>query len=108
VLLHDLTANANSKERAAMGNVVGVFTNIEVRELDEDDKALLKEHILHHIQTSAEIRRIIHANPKLVTRNRRIRKILRTKAGALHKRLKKKVTGKSGQGRASRRPRTTR
>jgi hypothetical protein len=78
-----------------MGNVVGVFTNIEVRELNEKDKALLKEHILHYIQTSAEIRRIISANPKLLTRHPRIRRILRTKAGTLHKRLQKKRARKS-------------
>jgi len=73
-----------------MGNVVGVFTNIEVRELNEKDKALLKEHILHYIQTSAEIRRIIHADPSILTKNPDIRRILRSKAGALHRRLKKK------------------
>jgi hypothetical protein len=73
-----------------MGNAVGVFSEEEVQELDVKEKALLKEHILHHIHTSAEIHRIISADPKLLTKNPRIREILRKKAGALHKRLKKK------------------
>ena len=73
-----------------MGDPVGVFTDSEVKELDVREKILLKEHILHHIQTSAEIRRIISANPKLLTKNPRVRAILRKKAGALHKRLKKR------------------
>jgi hypothetical protein len=73
-----------------MGDMVGVFSDDEVKELNDKDRALLKQHILHHIQTSAEIRRIIDANPKLLTRDPGIRKTLRTKAGNLHKRLKKK------------------
>jgi hypothetical protein len=73
-----------------MGDTVGVFSDDEVEELNDKDKALLKKHILHHIQTSAEILRIINANPKLLTRDPGIRKALRTKAGTLHKRLKKK------------------
>ena len=78
-----------------MGSTVGVFDDTEVEALDEKDKTILKEHILHHIQTSAEIRRIISANPKLLTRHPRIRRILRTKAGTLHKRLQKKRARKS-------------
>jgi len=73
-----------------MGSTVGVFDDTEVEALDEKDKAILKEHILHHIQTSAEIRRIIHADPSILTKNPDIRRILRSKAGALHRRLKKK------------------
>ena len=73
-----------------MGNVVGVFDDEEVKALDDKDKALLKEHILHHIQTSAEIRRILHSDPKLLTKHPEIRKALRKKAGSLQKRLTKK------------------
>jgi hypothetical protein len=87
--VYDLTANS-TKEGDSMGNVVGVFTDEEVTELDEKDKALLKEHILHHIQTSAEIRRILHSDPKILTRHPQIRNALRKKAGGLHKRLRKK------------------
>jgi hypothetical protein len=72
-----------------MGNPVGVFTNAEVKGLHAKHKARLKKHIVRHIMTSVEIRRIIHANPTLLTSHPRIRKILRKKAGALHKRLKK-------------------
>jgi hypothetical protein len=72
-----------------MGSPVGVFSDKEVEGLSDEDKALLKEHILSHIQTSAEIRRIVSAKPKLLTGNKKIRNILRRKAGALQKRLKK-------------------
>jgi len=73
-----------------MGNPVGVFTDGEVKKLHAKHKAQLKKHILRHIQTSAEIRRIISADPTLLTSHPRIRKILRKKAGALHKRLHKR------------------
>jgi hypothetical protein len=73
-----------------MGSPVGVFSDKEVKGLHKKDKARLRAHVVRHILSSAEIRRIIHANPKLLTRDPRVRKILRTKAGALHRRLKKK------------------
>jgi hypothetical protein len=73
-----------------MGSPVGVFTDDEVKELTINEKNLLKEHIIQHIQTSAEIRRIISDDPKLLTGNPKIRKILRRKAGKLQRRLKKK------------------
>jgi hypothetical protein len=73
-----------------MGSVVGVFTDKEVQGLSKKDIALLRAHVVHLIQTSAEIRRIIHDDPKIVTRHPKIREILRREAGALHKRLKKK------------------
>ena len=73
-----------------MGDEVGVYTDDEVTDLDDKEKALLKEHILNHIQTSVEIRRIVSADPTILTSNEYIRKILRTKTGALQRRLKKK------------------
>lgn len=72
-----------------MGSTVGVFGDNEVEELTEQDKTMLKEHILHHIQTSPDIRRIISENPKLLTENEDIRNILRRKANKLRNRLKK-------------------
>jgi hypothetical protein len=73
-----------------MGSVVGVFTDKEVQGLSKKDIALLRAHVVHLIQTCAEIRQIIHDDPKIVTRHPKIREILRREAGALHKRLKKK------------------
>jgi len=73
-----------------MGSIVGVFTDEEVAGLSKKDIALLRRYVVHYIQTSAEIRRIIHDDPKIVTRHPKIRQILRREAGALHKRLKKR------------------
>jgi len=73
-----------------MGSVVGVFTDEEVRGLSKKDIALLRAHVVHHIQTSPEIRRIIYGDPKIVTRHPKIRQILKREAAALHRRLKKK------------------
>jgi hypothetical protein len=70
-----------------MGSPVGVFTDAEVRELTVKQKKMLKEHVVQHIQTSAEIRRIIRDNPKLLTKNSKIKKILRKKANKLRNRL---------------------
>lgn len=69
---------------------MGVFTDEEVADLSEEDKAILKAHIVHQIQTSPHIRQIIHNNPKYVTNDPDARTILRREAGALRERLKKK------------------
>jgi hypothetical protein len=75
-----------------MGSPVGVFSNKEVRRLSKKDIELLKAHVLHHIQTSPEIRRILEADRTLLrklTRDRRINRILRKKVAALKRRLEK-------------------
>lgn len=79
-----------------MGSSVGVFNDHEVNDLTDADKRLLKEHILNHIQTSAEIRRIVEANPRILTENPEIREILREKAGTLQKRLSGRRNRPSG------------
>jgi hypothetical protein len=76
-----------------MGSPVGVFSNAEVKGLSAKDIALLKAHVIHHIQTSPDIRRILHSDRKLLrklTRDPRINKILRREAAAMKKRLEKK------------------
>jgi len=76
-----------------MGSPVGVFSNDEVKGLSKTDIALLKAHVIHHIQTSPDIRRILHSDRKLLrrlTRDPRINRILRREAGAMKKRLEKK------------------
>jgi hypothetical protein len=75
-----------------MGSQVGVFSKEEVKGLSKKDIALLKAYVLHLIQHSPEIRRILHADPKLLrglTRDRRINRILRKEATPLKKRLEK-------------------
>ncbi len=76
-----------------MGSPVGVFSNAEEKGLSAKDIALLKAHVIHHIQTSPDIRRILHSDRKLLrklTRDPRINKILRREAAAMKKRLEKK------------------
>jgi hypothetical protein len=70
-----------------MGSPVGVFTDAEVRKLTVKQKKTLREHVILYLQTSAEIRRIIRDNPKLLTKNAKIKKILRKKANRLRNRL---------------------
>jgi hypothetical protein len=76
-----------------MGSPVGVFSNEEVKGLSKNDIALLKAHVLHHIQTSREIRQILNRDRTLrrkLTRDPRINKILRREAVALKNRLEEK------------------
>jgi hypothetical protein len=72
-----------------MGFAVGVFTDPEVKELTVHEKKMLRAHVIKYMRTSAEIRRIISDNPKLLTKNPKIRKILRRKARKQLMRLKK-------------------
>ena len=76
-----------------MGSPVGVCSNEEVKELSKSDIALLKAHVLNHIQTSTEIRRILSRDRTLLrklTRDPRINKVLRREAAALKRRLQEK------------------
>jgi len=77
-----------------MGSSVGVHTNADVKGLSDEEKALLKEHVLHHLQSSEEIRRIIinkkGALPGFLKKNKEIQKILKRKARPFLNRLKKK------------------
>jgi hypothetical protein len=75
-----------------MGSQVGVFSKEEVKRLSKKDIALLKAYVLHLIQHSPEIRRILESDPKLLrglTRDQRINRILRKAASPLKKRLEK-------------------
>jgi hypothetical protein len=75
-----------------MGSQVGVFSKEEVKKLSKKDIALLKAYVLHLIQHSPEIRRILESDPKLLrglTRDQRINRILRKEAASLKKRLEK-------------------
>jgi hypothetical protein len=76
-----------------MGNPVGVNPEKDVKDLSKDDREMLKQHVMHQIQTSAEIHKIISADPKLLktlTKHRKINSILRRKAKPMLARLKKR------------------
>jgi hypothetical protein len=76
-----------------MGSAVGVHSKDEVKDLTPDERALLKQHVLHHLQTSEEIQKIIGANPKLLkalTKDPKIKTLLRKKARPLYSRLNQK------------------
>ncbi len=77
-----------------MGSGVGVFTDNEVKDLDDEDRKRLKEQIVHHLQTSEDIRRIVSEKPNLLpdflASHTEIRDKLQEKARPLLERLKKK------------------
>lgn len=77
-----------------MGNPVGVFTDKEVQDLNNDERELLKEHVVHHFVTCQEIRDILNAEPTLLPtllqKYPKIREILRDRADALRQRLQQK------------------
>jgi hypothetical protein len=93
----DSDANRNSKEGHAVAIVI--YTPNERKGLSQKDLALLHEHVLHYIQTSPEIRRIISQKRKAFVRiDPRIRRILRSKTDALLKRLKQQATAGAARG----------
>jgi hypothetical protein len=76
-----------------MGDTLGVFSEAEVKGLSSSERKLLKEHIINSIRGSERIHEILGANPEFVrglTKNKEIRKILRSKATPLKSRLRKK------------------
>jgi hypothetical protein len=88
--LDDLTAK---KEGFAMADVI--YTVEEREGLSDKDRELLHQHVLHHIQTSQEIRKIIsEQRKKFVEMDSRIKEILRKKADPLRKRLKQQARTK--------------
>jgi hypothetical protein len=65
-----------------------IYESHEREGLSDEDMALLHEHVLNHIQTSPDIRRIISQNREaFVGIHPDIRGILRSKANALLERL---------------------
>lgn len=69
-----------------------VFTSQEIQELDENKRTVLKQHVMHHLQISEEIRRIISTDPGLLQTLLRdhpeVRDILRARARPLLDALK--------------------
>jgi hypothetical protein len=64
-------------EVLAMGDRVGVFTEAEVEDLSEQDREQLKQQILQQLQNNPDIRARINEEPRLLTRDDKIREILR-------------------------------
>lgn len=75
-----------------------IFTAQERKGLSEKDLAMLHEHVLHHIQTSQEIRRLISRQRKeFVELHADIKKTLKRKARPLLERLKQQATPGAGR-----------
>jgi hypothetical protein len=76
-----------------------IFTKQELTGLSTEDMVLLREHVLNHIQTSAEVRQLIAQRRKeFVEMHPRMRATLRRKADALRERLKQQSRSASGGG----------
>jgi predicted ABC-class ATPase len=74
-----------------MGSTVGVHTDEEVQNLDANEKALLKDHILQHLSSSEDIRQIVSQDLSgFMDKNPEIQKTLKEKSSALLNRLKQK------------------
>ena len=78
------------REIVAMGDTVGVHDEKELEGLSPQQRKELKQEVLRQLQTSPEIRAIINKDPKILTRDSRINKILRRKVPPNFNKLKKK------------------
>jgi hypothetical protein len=72
----------------AMGNRVGVHSEKLVKALKPQTRAKLRAHVMRELLASKEIRAIIEKNPKILTRNAAIRRILKKKTTPTLRRLK--------------------
>ena len=73
-----------------MGFFVGAFNEAEVKHLSASDRKKLRQHAIKHLQSSKEIRALMNSNPKLFTKIKEVRKILRKKVTPALKRMPKK------------------
>jgi hypothetical protein len=73
-----------------MGDMVGVHDVEELKGLNDQDRELLKQHILQQLQTNPDIRAIIEKDPMILTRDEHINPILKRMARPLLDRLKQK------------------
>jgi hypothetical protein len=73
----------------AMGDMVGVYTEDELKGLSPQDRNLLKQKVLQQLQTSPAIWAIINKDPGILTRDPHIKPILQRGARPLLNRLKK-------------------
>ena len=71
-----------------MGSPVGVYSEKELKALKPQARAKLKARVLREILTSNAIRAILKKNPKLLTKNAAVRKILKKNTTPTLKQLK--------------------
>jgi len=73
-----------------MGNGVGTFGENEVKHLSPSDRKKLRQHTVQHLQNSKEIRALMQKNPKLFTKIKEVKTILRKKVNPVRKKMPKK------------------
>jgi hypothetical protein len=73
-----------------MGDMVGVHTKNEIKVLTSKDRAKLKARVVRELLGSKEIRAIIKKDPRVLTKDPRVRAILKRKLGPTFARLKNK------------------
>jgi len=76
------------REGVDMGNKVGVHSEKHVKALKPQARAKLRAHVIRELLASKQIRAIIKKNPKVLTKNAAIRKILKKKTTPTLRRLK--------------------
>jgi hypothetical protein len=72
-----------------MGNTVGAYEEKELEGLSSEQREQLKQEVLRLLHTSPEIRAIIDQQPRMLTRNSDINKILKRELQPTLDKLKK-------------------
>ena len=73
-----------------MGRSVGAFSEDEVKNLSPMDRRKLKRQAIRLLQDSKEIRALMNREPKLFTKIKDVKRILRKKLDPTRKRMPKK------------------
>jgi hypothetical protein len=73
-----------------MGRSVGAFSEDEVKNLSPMDRRKLKRQAIRLLQDSKEIRALMNREPKLFTKIKDVKRILRKKLDPARKRMPKK------------------
>jgi hypothetical protein len=73
-----------------MGSGVGAYSDSEVKHLSKSDRDKLRRHAVQHLQNSREIRAIMKSNPRLFTKIKEVKEILRKKLDPERKRAPKR------------------
>jgi hypothetical protein len=73
-----------------MGRSVGAFSEDEVKNLSPVDRRKLKREAIRLLQDSKEIRALMNSEPKLFTKIKDVKRILRKKLDPTRKRMPKK------------------
>ena len=71
-----------------MGNGVGVFTDEELEDLNENEHKMLRNFTFVQLLASKEVRDIVEKNPLLVTKIPEINKVLRDHLSPMLNRMK--------------------